>query len=128
MSEDDITKPLSPDESEKESSALQSLAGSTDPIEKLGHNVEEILATLQNMNERLTALEAKSYDTKPIWERALAEIAETRQEMAEGRKEMNTKFRNLDRKFDQLAKELFEMRASISDLDSRVADLESKQS
>ena len=32
---------------------------------------------------RITKLEAKEYDTKPIWERALAEIAETNRKLAE---------------------------------------------
>jgi len=30
-------------------------------------------------------LESRSYDTKPIWERALKEILETRQELGETR-------------------------------------------
>ncbi len=44
---------------------------------------ERVLAALTdlqigftNFDKRLAALEAKSYDTKPIWERALAEIVE----------------------------------------------------
>ncbi len=41
---------------------------------------ERVLAAITEMradfNARLERLEAKSYDTKPIWERALAEIVE----------------------------------------------------
>lgn len=47
-------------------------------------------ARFNGMDERLQALEAKRYDTKPIWERALNEIAETR-------KEMHANFRKLER-------------------------------
>lgn len=48
-------------------------------------------ARLNNMDTRLQKLEAKQYDTKPIWERALAEIAETRNEMQEGLRRVGDK-------------------------------------
>lgn len=59
-------------------------------------------ARLNNMDARLQTLEAKQYDTKPIWERALAEIAETRSEMQEG-------FRRVGDKIDILNKNILEV-------------------
>jgi BMFP domain-containing protein YqiC len=76
---------------------------------------------LDQILQRLAALEAKTYDTRPIWEQAVKEITETRQEM-------NAKFRALDHKFDVLIKDLFATRTSVEELDSRVTDLERKQS
>src|SRR4051812_13168995 len=38
-------------------------------------------ALLQDLNARLQKLEARAYDTKPIWEQALKEIMETRREL-----------------------------------------------
>ena len=38
---------------------------------------------VNRMEIRITSLEHKEYDTKPIWERALAEIAETNRRMGE---------------------------------------------
>jgi BMFP domain-containing protein YqiC len=76
---------------------------------------------LDQILQRLAALEAKTYDTRPIWEQAVKEITETRQEM-------NAKFRALDHKFDVRIKDLFATRTSVEELDSRVTDLERKQS
>jgi len=115
MNEDDPTKELPSEQPAKDEIRVVNFADFANEV------LSRLSALEQKIDERMI-------ETRPLWERALAEIAETRQEMAEGRKEMNTKFRNLDRKFDQLARELFEMRASISDFDSRVADLEGKQS
>jgi hypothetical protein len=36
---------------------------------------------LRDLDTRLQRLEARSYDTKPIWEQALKEIADTRKEL-----------------------------------------------
>lgn len=87
------------------------------------------------MDERLQSLEAKRYDTKPIWERALAEIAETRTEMlaeiADTRTEMRAEFektraeaqsnfRRLERKIEVLNDELLEQKAGMRDLESRM--------
>ena len=49
---------------------------------------ERVLAQLAAINSRLSSLEEqaerKALETKPIWERALAEIVELRQEMRAG--------------------------------------------
>jgi hypothetical protein len=54
-------------------------------------DLRRILARLDSIDSRLTSLEekvdARSYETKPIWERALKEIIGTREEVVkiEGR-------------------------------------------
>lgn len=55
------------------------LPGATDFESRVLAALADLQHRLTNVEERLTALEAKSYDTKPIWERALAEILELRQ-------------------------------------------------
>lgn len=90
---------------------------------------------LNGMDERLQSLEAKRYDTKPIWERALSEIAETRTEMraeiAQTRTEMRAEFektraesqsnfRRLERKIEVLNDELLEQKAGMRDVESRM--------
>jgi hypothetical protein len=49
---------------------------------------ERVLAQLASINARLGSLEEqaerKALETRPIWERALAEIVELRQEMRDG--------------------------------------------
>lgn len=43
---------------------------------------------LRSLDGRVQILESRSLDTKPIWERALHEIVETRQELKETRDEL----------------------------------------
>jgi hypothetical protein len=58
---------------------------------------ERVFARFDAIDARLTKLEEaaerRAMETKPIWERALAEIAETRTEM-------NARFDNVERKLD----------------------------
>lgn len=77
-------------------------------------------AGFAELNTRLEKLEAKQYDTKPIWQQALAEIVELRQEMRE-------RFDTVDRKFDLLVKDVFQLRAEQSRADTRLEKLESRQ-
>jgi chromosome segregation ATPase len=44
---------------------------------------ERVFARFDAMDSRLERLEARSYDTKPIWEKALTAIVETGKEVAE---------------------------------------------
>src|SRR5215471_11582620 len=43
---------------------------------------------LKSLDARVQTLEARNYDTKPIWERALKEILDTRAELKETRGEL----------------------------------------
>jgi hypothetical protein len=43
---------------------------------------------LRSLDSRVQVLESRGYDTKPIWERALKEILETRLELKETRDEL----------------------------------------
>jgi len=44
---------------------------------------QRVFARFDTIDARLETLESRSYDTKPIWERALAAITETRLEVGE---------------------------------------------
>ncbi len=59
---------------------IDKLPGATDFESRVLSALADLQHRLTNVEECLTALEAKSYDTKPIWERALAEILQVRQE------------------------------------------------
>ncbi|MGH9945075.1 MAG: hypothetical protein ACRD9R_22220 [Pyrinomonadaceae bacterium] len=74
----------------------------------------------QETNARLDRLEAKSYDTKPIWENALKEIAETRHEMHE-------RFDDLTRKVDVLGKDMLQLRADQTRIEHRFDKLQAEQ-
>ena len=84
-----------------------------------GKKLEQILTKLEVMDARLQRVEAKveerGYDTKPIWERALVEIMEVRQEVA-----------TVDRKIDVFSRDVLTMRAEQLTTDERIAKLESE--
>lgn len=97
-------------------------------------------AGIRNLNERVERLEARSFDTKPIWERALKEIAETRRELSETREELSeTKrelsdtrreisigFDRLEARITKLAAVIFDTRADLREAEGRIEKLEGK--
>jgi predicted nucleic acid-binding Zn-ribbon protein len=80
-------------------------------------NLTEIKTSLHDLDECAQRLEAKAYDTKPIWENTLKEIAETRIEM-------RTELRKTGRKIDALNGTLLDVRAEMADFDNRLLRLE----
>lgn len=74
-----------------------------------GQSFEEtVLAQLASINSRLSSLEElaerKALETKPIWERALAEIVELRREMRDG-------FEGVEDKISVLNDDVLKLRA-----------------
>ena len=66
-----------------------------DAIEK---RFDGVYARFDVIEIRLEKLESRSYDTKPIWERALTEISETRNEVGE----LSKRLGGLETKVDEL--------------------------
>lgn len=75
--------------------------------------LDSIDARLDNMDGRLENLESRAYDTKPIWERALAEIIE-----------VGKRLDGLDRRFSILNDDVVHTRADVRKLEERLANLE----
>src|SRR5437764_3905761 len=69
-------------------------------------------ASLCDLDARMQRLEARAYDTKPIWEQALKEIVETRRE--------------LSKRLDRIEAVAHETRADLRDAEDRIEKLESK--
>ena len=93
-------------------------------------DLQLILARLNSIDERLEKLEARAYDTKPIWENALKEIADTRIEMRErfekSRTEMESGLRRVERKIDVLNQNILDVRADQRELEERVSKPDSQ--
>lgn len=93
---------------------------------------DRVFARFDALDARINMLERKvderAVETKPIWERALTEIAETRAEMRRGveqiREDMNTALRKVERKIDVLNQNILNVQADQRELDSRVENLE----
>jgi chromosome segregation ATPase len=81
--------------------------------------IETRLQALDTIDARLQALEdqaeRRALETKPIWERALAEILELRQSLS-----------NVERKIDVLSRDIVQVRADQAHVESRLEKLESE--
>src|SRR5712691_8696199 len=63
-------------------------------------------ARFDGLDSRVQALETRALDTKPIWERALAEILEVKQ----GVVEVKERVENIERKFNLLIQDMMQLR------------------
>ena len=100
-------------------------------LQQILDGVGGIESRLDGMDSRLEALEAKSFDTKPLWERALAALAEIKQGLAEVKQDLAEVKRRLDsmeRRFSVLNDDVLYMRAEHRKLEDRVERLESPHS
>ena len=112
---------------------------------------ERVFARFDAVDSRLEKLESRSYDTKPVWERALTEILETRQDVVEVKSRvgvlatevasMRTDYgairsefedlkreliRQLSRRLDLVLKTMVDQRDDIRDAEARIEQLETK--
>src|SRR5215213_5015428 len=88
---------------------------------------------LDDLSTRVERLEAESerraVETKPIWERALTEIASVRKELASLSQKVDAldeKVHAIGRKMDVLASDMLELRADQRRLEVRMDKLESE--
>ena len=113
--------------------------------------IEEYLRSLDSrvgsLDSRVQVLESRGYDTKPIWERALKEILETRLELKETRDELkqtrdevkqtrdglkdlrydlNTFKRDVTARLDEIQMVVIENRVVVRRAHERIDNLESK--
>ena len=99
----------------------QNINGSRSFEERVFARFDALDSTLKDLDSRLQVLEAKSYDTKPIWEQALKEIVETRKEIVETRRE-------LSKRLDRIEAIAHETRADLRDAEDRIGRIESRTS
>jgi chromosome segregation ATPase len=99
---------------------------------------DELFQVVQAMRSELVDLkqtvDARLYDTRPIWEKVEADMAGLQEgqrglseRMEALRDEMRTGFRNLKRQFSILNDTFLEVRADYKDLDNRVHKLETER-
>ena len=111
--------------------AIQSLSAD---FQSLSADFQSLRADVQELKVRVEAVEKtvieRSMETKPIWERALAEIANLRVGLAETKQELRTEmregFRKLAVKIELLNEDSLTVRSDQRQLEKRVEALESK--
>lgn len=111
-----------------------------DTTKKLGEQpngrFDELFQMVQAIRSELSdlkqSIDARLYDTRPIWEKVQADIAQLQEgqkglseRMEALRDDMRTGFRDLKRQFSVLNDTFLEVRADYKDLDKRVYQLES---
>lgn len=95
---------------------LGSLDGRLESVEGRLESVDGRLGSLENKVER------RALETKPIWERVLAEILKVKEHVSSLEQTSN----QMVRKIDVLAKDMLTMRADQTGLEYRIDKLESK--
>ena len=88
---------------------LDSIDSRFDPVNARLDSVEARLQALESQAER------RAIETKPIWERALAEIMEVKRGLE-----------NVERKIDVLSRDIVQVRADQVRVDDRLTSLESE--
>ena len=74
------------------------------------------------LDRRVEALEARALDTKPIWERALAEIVGVKADIVEVKEGVG----DLKRKFENLIEDVMQVRTDQRRVERRMDTLESR--
>ena len=76
-------------------------------------------ARFDSIETRLEKLESRNYDTKPIWERALAEITETRAQM-------NVRFGTIEKKVQAIETRAQVIENKVEAIETKVGAIETK--
>jgi predicted nucleic acid-binding Zn-ribbon protein len=71
-----------------------------------------VLSALQDINARLERLESKQYDTKPIWERALAEILSVQKRLDA----VDVRLDRIESEVKMTHSEFYELRADFKEM------------
>ena len=83
-------------------------------LTKIETRLDNLEARVNDIDRRLQVLEAKEYDTKPIWERALAEILA-----------LSQKVDGIDRKLNVMNRDMLTLRADQERIEGRMDKLDS---
>lgn len=130
MSEDLTQKlPTSPDPALAQIlSAVQDLGTKVGSLENRLESLENRFGNLETRMDKLeTKVEERLYDTRPIWEKVQADIAqlqEGQEAMRKDVREVRTELRDMNRKLSIFNDNLVQIQADYRDIYDRVRDLE----
>jgi chromosome segregation ATPase len=90
---------------------------------------QRVFARFDSIDTRLEKLESRNYDTKPIWEKALAAIMETRLEVGELRNKVDvieTKVDVIETKVDVIETKVDVIETKVDAIETKVDVIETK--
>lgn len=113
---DDPTKKLPDDEPQENKGRIdEATQRMFSPVYDLQRTIMELVERFDAFNVRLESVELKleqrQAETKPMWERALAEISETRLEMRGRFDKVDDQLSTLNEKIDILNQDILEVKA-----------------
>jgi chromosome segregation ATPase len=113
---DDLTQklpgdkePIAPQDDDRISLLVIAVQSLSSAVQSLSSDVHEVKDRLEAIGKTVTE---RSFETKPIWERALAEIAATRAELAETRAELKAEIAEVR---TELAETRAELKAELAE-------------
>ncbi len=93
-----------------------------------GQSLTQLTAEVRDLRRESTDLrekvEARLYDTRPIWERVLAELTALREDFNNFHTETNKNLKLMNHQLEILNNDFMKIRAELRDLDDRVTRLE----
>ena len=106
-------------------------------LDSVDARLDSVDSRLGSLEGRIETLEQKQYDTKPIWEKALAEITETNAKMEQGFAQVNAEFVTLrneiehsihgvEMQIDALNQNVLQVQVNQRYVNKRLHDLESE--
>jgi chromosome segregation ATPase len=102
-------------------------------FDSIDDRFERVEGQLSSVEIRITKLEERQYDTKPIWEQALAAIADTNQVMLAGFdefgrliKSINNSLDSMDARFDSIETRLDSMDARFDSIETRLDSMDAR--
>ncbi len=95
-------------------------------FDTIDERFERVEGGLGSVEIRIGKLEDRQYDTKPIWEQALAAIAETNTVMLAGFDEFRRQLESINARFDSADNRLDSMAARFDSMDAKFEALSDK--
>lgn len=95
-------------------------------FDTIDERFERVEGRLSTVEIRIGKLEDRQYDTKPIWEQALAAIAETNKVMLAGFDEFRRQLESINARLDSMDLRLDSMDARFDSMDAKFQALSDK--
>src|SRR5262245_58448904 len=87
---------------------------------------ERVFARFDAMDNRIENLEMRHYDTKPMWEQALAAISETNVQMRVGFETISARLETMDERLISLGTRFDSLETRFESLETRFDSLETR--
>jgi chromosome segregation ATPase len=95
-------------------------------FDTIDERFERVEGRLSTVEIRIGKLEDRQYDTKPIWEQALAAIAETNKVMLAGFDEFRRQFESINARLDSMDARIYSIDARIDSIDARIDSMDTR--